>query len=1683
MVELVDSRYRIVRKVGKGGQASTFLAEDVLEDNRKVLIKKYPQSALSNRARWEFGKLIHLSHPSIVRIYHLGTTRDDGLKEYYIAEQWIEGKPANAFAAALRQSRGQDEFNRWFGEFLLAAASTLDYIHKRGLLHRDIKPDHLLVRGDPEEWGISLIDFGLASDADSHETVLCGTPGYIAPECFKGNYSPLSDLFSLGAAAFVTAGGDIFRSSAASPRPGDFSDMRVMIDHETLETNLPGLDKAWTGVLARLLNPDPFERFPTARALVKHLMRLAGERSGGKARAGAHAGHPVFVGRKEVVDGFISSIERIIGRKKGGRPAPAVTVLKGPRGIGKSAVIEEIRKRILLRFLSQGMGIPVIVEGSLSGFLRESGQGPGPSAVGAASSPDDDIRDGAQRLLLSGADGSGLIFILDNPGKMDAAMLGLVAAMLSFSEASPRGLAFVVEWDSDDAGSGHIEQLSRGEGVSLIEVGPLAEKETRELVKSCLGEVADPSLVNTIAIKARGHPFFALELAFLAAGGKLKVGEKDIPKAAGKIVEKGIRSLPRKSGKLMTAAMLAGGSIDVQIAAAVLATGRDEVMQLSSPLVEKGWIELDGESLKLHPLVADVAAEASEGKEDAAIHLGIAKALAVRAGGAEDLETAFHFFMGGDVGHAKRLIEAAGLLEERSEIERGLGLLERALAANPDKLGSRGKLLAGRLLRVAGKYDKALEALALVDGSGADPAAADEKQLEEASVLRLKGESSEAKEKLLRLLNPGRREMEIALHVRSAALLGRMLLDEGQSRQALETVKAALEREPEDQLKLYLLEPYALSLVASGNHEEVLDILGRGLEICRKAGMERYEARYRALLGYVHQLAGRYDEAAAFYRDAAQSARGIGNIHACSVYTMNLGSIFMDQGKFAPAAERLGEAARALESIGGWRELAGVLINTANLELRIGDVEGARRSLDRCCRIVRHYNFSSSAALLNMIEGDLSSATGEFDAASKKYAQARKMFLKQGNKPYAVLSCISGAEASLFAGETARAAALLDEVKGSPELRSAQWLDDRWSLVAGFLESEKGGEARLEWGAGLVAAALENFCGRREQYLILRAHTVLMKLLLVGGRIKDAKKHFDEALRIAAVLRRESLVLGYDPAGTDAYMKMIRKVITMKDLSFGPFSIEDSVAVENMGGKWARLARINKRINSELRPKPLLELILDTMIDITQAARGFIILKDGEGTLSIKCARNIDSSRLQEEEDSFSRSIVRKVMESGRPIITVDASSDEHLGTSESIAEMNLKSVMAVALAAKGKVTGAIYVDNPYASNIFSQEDVQLLMTFADQAAIALENAGLLTENRKREHKIERLNRRLEKLLGEQKVELDAMRETLERSLPLESGVGRRYSEIIGRSKAITKVFRLLDRIVETDLPAVIAGESGTGKELVARAVHFNSRRNTGPFVTENCGAIPETLLESVLFGHVKGAFTGANRSRPGLFEMASSGTLLLDEIDSMSMAMQTKLLRTLQDGMIRPLGGSTEKKVNVRVLAATGTKLDSLVKEGAFREDLFYRINVITIELPPLRERREDIPLLVSCFVEKHGGGRKIEISQAAMKKMMDYDWPGNVRQLENEIMRAIVLSEGRIMEDVVLQDVSAREAEQVFDPGGNLDMKESVERLETALIKAALSRTGGNQSAAARILGVSRFGLIKKMTRFGLK
>jgi two-component system, NtrC family, response regulator AtoC len=334
-------------------------------------------------------------------------------------------------------------------------------------------------------------------------------------------------------------------------------------------------------------------------------------------------------------------------------------------------------------------------------------------------------------------------------------------------------------------------------------------------------------------------------------------------------------------------------------------------------------------------------------------------------------------------------------------------------------------------------------------------------------------------------------------------------------------------------------------------------------------------------------------------------------------------------------------------------------------------------------------------------------------------------------------------------------------------------------------------------------------------------------------------------------------------------------------------------------------------------------------------------------------------------------------------------------------------------------------------------------------------------------------------------------RETLRREvtrLREEVGIDRRYRQIVAKSPAMTKALEVAAKVAKHPSPVLITGESGTGKELVARLIHDESDRARGAFIPVNCGAIPENLLESELFGYTKGAFTGADRDKPGLFEAASGGTLLLDEIGDMPVTLQVKLLRVLQESEIRRLGDTRTRSVDVRLVAATNKDLDEEVRLGDFRRDLYYRIAVVPIHLVPLRQRRDEIPLLVHHFIEQYNRKLKLDIrgiDADAMRVLLDYPWPGNVRELENTVERALVLSDGpKIKVDDlptnITNPITALDSPDL--PDDELSVKKHSAVLERRLIQQALERTGGNKTRAADLLELSSRALLYKIREYGL-
>jgi len=424
------------------------------------------------------------------------------------------------------------------------------------------------------------------------------------------------------------------------------------------------------------------------------------------------------------------------------------------------------------------------------------------------------------------------------------------------------------------------------------------------------------------------------------------------------------------------------------------------------------------------------------------------------------------------------------------------------------------------------------------------------------------------------------------------------------------------------------------------------------------------------------------------------------------------------------------------------------------------------------------------------------------------------------------------------------------------------------------------------------------------------------------------------------------------------------------------------------------------------------------------------------------------------------------VLREKRPVVIQDASRDDRFFKGIDLQESFVtKSMICLPLRTRKGLIGVIYALNKLKGK-FTARETRLLEILSGTIAISIENARLYGELKDHAGSLEQENLRLKSQVQD--------------SFNLHG--------IIGSSPAMRKVFALMDKVINTTTSVLIQGETGTGKELVAKAIHYNGCLKEKPFVAENCGALSENLLESELFGHVKGSFTGAITDRKGLFELAHGGTIFLDEIGEIPVSMQVKLLRVLQEGHIRRVGGSRYIKVDVRLISSTNRDLEEEAKKGSFRKDLFYRICVFPITLPPLRERKEDIPLLAAHFLKKLTRKQKrssARLTPRALNLLSQYNWPGNVRELQNEIERALTLAgkDREIREKFLSEKIKASLSREISTPATDSTIKEVTQRIEQQMIVEALKKTGGNRSKAARIIGLTRQGLLNKITRYQIE
>jgi transcriptional regulator with GAF, ATPase, and Fis domain len=510
-------------------------------------------------------------------------------------------------------------------------------------------------------------------------------------------------------------------------------------------------------------------------------------------------------------------------------------------------------------------------------------------------------------------------------------------------------------------------------------------------------------------------------------------------------------------------------------------------------------------------------------------------------------------------------------------------------------------------------------------------------------------------------------------------------------------------------------------------------------------------------------------------------------------------------------------------------------------------------------------------------------------------------------------------------------------------------------------------------------------------------------------------------------------------------------------------------------------------ISGEIELDRLVKKLVRIAIENAGAERGLLLREESE-ELFVACQGSI---RFEEalipprlplaSRPDLCHAVVQLARRTGESVFVADASTDPLWLTDPYIASSHARSILCVPILHQGRRTGLLYLENSLMPDAFTSEHVAMMQILASQAAISLENARLYEEKK---GEIER-RALAEEALREALAQVDALKNRLEHEniyLQEEIKTQHNFEEIIGTSRALQRVLQQIETVAVTDSTVLISGETGTGKELVARAIHGMSRRRERAIIKVNCAALPAGLVESELFGHEKGAFTGALSRRVGRFELASGGTIFLDEIGDVPADVQSKLLRVLQERELERVGGSRSISVDVRVIAATNRILESAVADGSFRADLYYRLNVFPIRLPALRERAEDIPLLVRYFVHKYATrvGKKIErIGQATLGRLAAYSWPGNIRELENVIERAVILSPGPALE-VVDEILGSSELAR-----GASRARPTLEEIERQHILETLTSTNWiieGPRGSARILGLHPNTLRSRMSKLGI-
>ena len=983
-----------------------------------------------------------------------------------------------------------------------------------------------------------------------------------------------------------------------------------------------------------------------------------------------------------------------------------------------------------------------------------------------------------------------------------------------------------------------------------------------------------------------------------------------------------------------------------------------------------------------------------------------------------------------------RVLELAGdPLEALAAAEQLRGRFEEL---GQGALGAEFANIHGNLLTAAGRYEEAQEAYERsldwrLNAGTAGEVAGSYNNL--AILAWRRGE-------MQRALDWGSRALELRESARdrpgaadSLNTLGVLFAQEGHTQKALDCFAEclALKREAgELRGAAAAANNMAILQARVGESDAALRLYHIAEEIRRATGDREGLAKTLNNKGLAHARAEQWEEAAAAYREslalksAAEDPGGIASTLG------NLGAVALQQGDWNRAQDLFDRSLDAARAAGNDDLILNAKESLALLATRRADFGRAAALWSEV--LAQRRSGNRQALLVDTLLGvaELKSESGSWEEAAELLAEARVLAesLEDPRRICGIL--LACARLDIDAGRHAEALAGLNRAKLLAAGLSSTHTDGVLKRLEGQLQAARGERSAAAESLKESLRLLERVGCRFEHARTLEE---LAKLHAQQG----AK---EESRLLLAQVRRVYLDLGR------------KRVVGRMDLAL-PQDEPSRPQPARQPLKTTLLSRVAGLFASSRDIDSLMAETLDLLLAEVNAERGLVLLMNRlSGEFEVRAERNMDQGTIVDAE-KISRNIINKVYQQEEVLYSSNAQHDDRFKGFKSLVQHRILSFICAPVRSRGVILGTIYVDNRSFMSPFREDDAELCKTFAAIAGMALENASL-------------------------REEISARNRILEREVEQRYA----YDNIVGKSKEMARVFAVIEKVKDVATSVLIQGETGTGKELIARAIHFNSKRKGAPFVAVDCGVLHENLIESELFGHVKGGFTGATSDRKGLVELAQDGTLFLDEIGNLDLGLQAKLLRVLQEGEYRPIGSAVSKTTNTRFICATNEDLPKMVEAGRFREDLYFRINVVSIRVPPLRERTDDIRLIAEHMIVKKAAeaGKEINcVEPAVMEAFFNHSWPGNVREMANTIERLVVLSPDGCLHFAHLPPEIAENARKT----GQLSAAEngpglsSLETMEKGAILAALEHSQWNQTRAAQTLGLTERNLRYKMKK----